>query len=54
MNVWDLILGAGIAGLVMLAVHLMHQTKRRGGCMSCPYAGECLRRSSENCEVRHG
>lgn len=54
MNVWDLILGAGIAGSVMFAVRLMRQAKRKGGCVSCPYAGECLRRSSENCEVHHG
>ena len=41
MNVWDFVLVAAIAALLVFAVWLMVRSRAKGGCASCPYAGNC-------------
>ena len=41
MNVWDFVLAAAIAALLVFAVWLMLRSRSKGGCASCPYAENC-------------
>ncbi|MEE1160409.1 MAG: hypothetical protein UHS51_13410 [Atopobiaceae bacterium] len=54
MNVWDVVLVAGIVAAVALAVASLRKTRRAGGCASCPFAGDCGNgRNAKKCEPRH-